>query len=152
MYKVHQGPSKFNVHNRRVLTQQLDQDTSRDGRPESAGGVNGMSLHTSPKPVFHSASPSGKWQGNNSRFHNEIEVPADQFPPEHLEKVRMLSEAWNRTKAEIQEGKQQRRVDAMSPITVEYLDKREHPLFQNFEPMDLEKEQLDYMMSNKDTT
>ncbi|XP_022089429.1 MAPK regulated corepressor interacting protein 2-like [Acanthaster planci] len=152
MYKVHQGPSKFNVHNRRVLTQQLDQDSSRDGRPEFAGGVNGMSLHSSPKPVFHSPSSAAKWQSNNQRSTVELEVPADKFPPEHLEKVRMLSEAWNRAKAEIQEGKQQRRADSTSPITVEYLDKREHPLFQNFEPMDLEKEQLAYMMHKKDTT
>ncbi|XP_033630735.1 uncharacterized protein LOC117292704 [Asterias rubens] len=148
MYKVHQGPSKFNVHNRRVLTQQLDPGTeSKDTRPEFNG--NGMS---SLKPVFHSQTLSDKWQGHHSRSPNmDAGVPGDQLTPVHIEKVRMLNEAWLRTKREIEEAKQQRRPDGETS-TVEYLDKREHPVFQNFEPMDLEKEQLAYMMCNQDTT
>lgn len=120
MYKLTQGPSKFNVSKRRGLQQPVDE------------GENGRSMinpQTSPRPSFSSAVISGRKKDHHSKLPG---LSIDHFGRDHYELVKMLNTEWEMTQKELNDCRQGRKGTCVE----EFVDKEENPSLRYFKPFD----------------
>ncbi|XP_071478333.1 mapk-regulated corepressor-interacting protein 1-like [Diadema setosum] len=139
MYKLAQGPSKFNVQKRRGLQQPFD-----DGEIDRSM----INPQTSPRPSFSSAVISGRRRDHHSsRAHSDPGLSVDHYGRDHYELVKMLNEQWEVTQKELHDFRQGRK----GAICVEeFVDKEENPSLRHFKPFDWDSLCITRMMPIND--